>query len=268
MIGTATGGGAGATLVVTFNQYATAAAIDALIQNLTYANSDNATRPQAARSPSRSPTRPAEATLAASCPATANPFNGVDVGFDSAPAFGDLDGDGDLDMVSGMWLGELKYFKNTGTASAPVYVEQTGAANPLSGLDVGNGSVPGLVDIDGDGDLDAVSTENDGNVNYFKNTGTASAPVFAEQAGAASPFNGIVPTNFTTPAFGDIDGDGDKDMLLGTHGGTVLYYKNTRTATAPAFTQQGGASNPFGSIDVGSYSSPALGDVDCPSHGI
>ena len=105
--------------------------------------------------------------------------------------------------------------------------QQTGAANPLNGLDVGLGSVPALVDIDGDGDLDVVSTENDGVVNYFKNTGTASAPVFAEQTGAASPFNGIVPTNFTKAAFADVDGDGDKDMLLGTHSGSLLYYKNT-----------------------------------------
>ena len=30
-----------------------------------------------------------------------NPFNGVDVGYDSAPSFADLDGDGDLDTFIG-----------------------------------------------------------------------------------------------------------------------------------------------------------------------
>ena len=39
VIGTATGGSAGMELIVTFNANATTAAIDALIENLTYANS-------------------------------------------------------------------------------------------------------------------------------------------------------------------------------------------------------------------------------------
>ena len=69
--------------------------------------------------------------------ATANPFDGIDVGSQSAPAFADLDGDGDLDLVVGAGDGTLSNFENTGTASAPVYVAQTGAANPFDGVDVG-----------------------------------------------------------------------------------------------------------------------------------
>ncbi len=262
-IGTATGGGAGAKFVVTFNANATTAAVEALIENLTYANSNNV-NPAASRTLKIVLTDGGGEGQFAVRTGSDNPLDGVDVGFRSAPAFGDLDGDGDLDMVSGESNGTFLYFKNTGTASAPVYVQQSGADNPLNGFDVGLGSTPALVDIDGDGDLDLVSTENDGNVNYFENTGTASAPVFVERTGVESPFNGIVPTNFTKPAFADVDGDGDgdKDMLLGTHTGSLLHYRNTGSATAPVFVQQGGADNPFDGINAGSYTAPAFGDVD------
>ena len=50
--------------------------------------------------------------------------------------FADLDGDGDLDAVVGERYGTLHYFKNTGTAIAPAFIERTGAANPFDGIDV------------------------------------------------------------------------------------------------------------------------------------
>src|SRR6185295_3087351 len=58
----------------------------------------------------------------------ANPFDTFDVGRNATPTLTDLDGDGDLDLVVGEVNGfDLTYFLNTGTASAPVFVEQTGA---------------------------------------------------------------------------------------------------------------------------------------------
>src|SRR5439155_62174 len=133
----------------------------------------------------------------------ANPFNGIDVGYNSTPILADLDGDGDLDAVVSDNYGTLHYFLNTGTASAPVFVEQTGsasaaviveqggAANPFNGIAVGYNSTPILADLDGDGDLDAVVGEFYGTLHYFRNTGTASLPVFVEQTGAANPFDGV-----------------------------------------------------------------------------
>jgi len=99
-----TGGTAGTQLVVTFNASATSAAIDALIQNLTYANSSDAptatrnlviTIHDAAGAAAIQPTSFSEVT------GLAYPFEGVDVGFESAPSFAVLDGDGDLDAVVG-----------------------------------------------------------------------------------------------------------------------------------------------------------------------
>jgi hypothetical protein len=39
----------------------------------------------------------------------------------SAPAFADLDGDGDPDMMSGDYDGNFYYFRNDGTASSPSF---------------------------------------------------------------------------------------------------------------------------------------------------
>jgi hypothetical protein len=48
------------------------------------------------------------------------------VGSYSRPTFADLDYDGDLDALVGAYDGTLSYFCNTGPASAPVFVQQTG----------------------------------------------------------------------------------------------------------------------------------------------
>ncbi|WP_219907734.1 FG-GAP-like repeat-containing protein [Aphanothece hegewaldii] len=74
----------------------------------------------------------------------------------STPTFADIDSDGDLDAVVGALDGTLLYYKNTGTALAPVYTEQTGTSNPFNDIYVGFFSTPTFADLDGDGDLDAV----------------------------------------------------------------------------------------------------------------
>ena len=58
---------------------------------------------------------------------------------------------GDLDLVVGEGLGTLSYIENTGTSTAPVFVQRIGSANPFDGIDVGDSSAPTLGDLDGDG---------------------------------------------------------------------------------------------------------------------
>jgi hypothetical protein len=104
----------------------------------------------------------AKATLFAAQTGAANPLNGQDVGYRSAPSVGDLDRDGDLDLVSGEYYGTLRYFENTGSATSPAFVQRTGAANPFDDEDLGLNSTPALGDLDHDGDPDLIVGERNG----------------------------------------------------------------------------------------------------------
>ena len=180
----------------------------------------------------------------------------------SAPTFADVDGDGDLDAVVGESNGNLIYYENVGNATNPNYQAQTGSNNPFDGIDVGSLSTPILADVDGDGDLDAVVGESDGNLNYYENVGNATNPNYQAQTGSNNPFNNIDVGSSSAPILADVDGDGDLDAVVGEFSGNLNYYENVGNATNPNYQAQTGSNNPFNNIDVGSSSAPTFADVN------
>ncbi len=273
VFGTLTGG-AGNDAVITFNASATAAGVDALIQRLAYRNVSDT--PTLTRTLTVNVVDGSGAGLGgigtlAALSGTASPFNGITGGATgnySAPAFLDLDGDGDLDLVSGDFGGSVLAFRNIGSASAPSFSANplSGSANPFNGIDVGDYAKPAFLDLDGDGDLDLVSGNRAGNLLAFRNIGTASAPSFSATplSGSANPFNGLDAGFNSTPAFLDLDGDGDLDLVSGSDIGPLLAWRNTGTASAPSFspTPLSDSANPFDGINVGNYTNPAFVDLD------
>ncbi len=125
--------------------------------------------------------------------------------------------------------------------SALSFTQQTGVDNPLPTASQGNRGAPTLGDLDGDGDLDIIVGQLNGSFRYFQNTGTATTGTFVELTGGSSPVSSITGGWLSAPGLGDLDHDGDLDLVVGTHPGDFWYYKNTGTAKSPVFTLQTGS---------------------------
>ncbi|MXS77972.1 hypothetical protein ABF87_08365, partial [Nitrosomonas sp. JL21] len=163
-----------------------------------------------------------------------NPFGLSNVGDDASPNLIDIDGDSDLDAFIGNGSGNTLFFRNTGTATNPVFAAPS--TNPFGLSDVGFSSSPSFVDIDHDGDLDALIGNDDGNILFFRNTGNARSPAFA--APSTNPFGLVDVGSYSKPAFADIDGDGDLDVFICSYHNPVQFFRNTGTASNPVFTAE------------------------------
>ena len=182
-IGTLTGG-SGEDATITLNVSATSAAVDALLENLTFtATSDT---PDASRTLSINVTDAAGASSPGDHSFTettgaSNPLNGINLGNYSAPTFVDGDGDGDMDAFVGAGNGNINFYENTGSATSAAFTVRTGADNPLDGVGVSQ-VTPAFVDVDGDDDMDVFVGESDGSINFFENTGSAASATFAQRS--------------------------------------------------------------------------------------
>ncbi|MES2942554.1 MAG: Ig-like domain-containing protein [Pseudomonadota bacterium] len=158
-----------------------------------------------------------------------NPYGLGDVGYYASPSFADIDGDGDLDAFIGERYGNTLAFLNTGSASSPAF--DAPVTNPWNLSDVDYYASPSFADIDGDGDLDALMGNREGNTLVFLNTGSATGPAFA--APVTNPYGLTNVGADASPSFADIDGDGDLDALLGTADGNTAVYINIASPVAP-----------------------------------
>jgi hypothetical protein len=259
--------GAGEDLVIRFNAAATRDAIDNVIESLTYQNGSDAPTPKRSLFVSF---REAAWPTWSSPQGAKDPFAHLAAPSGWAhPAIGDLDDDGDLDLVLGNIHGFFRYYRNDGDADEPVFVLQSAGENPLDGIDVGGFPSGTLVDLDGDGDLDLVAGDQNGSrLVFVRNDGTPQTPSFVVISGPEDPFDGLDIETGPSPAFGDLDGDGDLDCAVG-HFSSVLnrlliaYLRNDGTPQNPQFTVVASASGPFEGLPaIGNYVSPRIVDLD------
>lgn len=179
-----------------------------------------------------------------------------------APTFGDIDGDGKKDLVCGDRTGNLWLFKNIASTTDTCVFSPV--PNAFTGFDVGGFSAPQLYDVDKDNLLDLLIGEKNGNLNFFKNTGTATNYLFT-----ATPQN----TNFgqidiidqTVSNFGYsvpllYDSAGVTHLVVGSERGNLFHYTNIDGNLSGAFTLQD--STFAGHTRLGMFAAPAVADLN------
>ncbi len=152
-----------------------------------------------------------------------------------APAFGDLDGDGDQDMLLGNADGKLIFYRNTASPGSPMNLVFTQAF--YQGIDIGNNSAPQIIDVDRDGLVDLLIGERAGNLNYFHNTGSASTPVFTfvtNTFGGVSVLQPGAIAGYSAPLL--YDSAGVYRMLVGSDAGTIYLFDNIDGNLTGTFT--------------------------------
>ncbi|GAB3582429.1 T9SS type A sorting domain-containing protein [Hymenobacter daeguensis] len=170
----------------------------------------------------------------------------------------DLDGDGDQDMLDGRDnCPELTRLLNQGTTTAPVLTQGgVSASFPSAATPVSVPVFPAGYSIDAnfDGRPDLVVAPNMVNnladmvsmshqIQLFTNSAASGAPAYAYQAAGFLQNDMIDVSEGAAPTFGDIDGDGLMDMLIGNQAdrvngayrATLTYYRNVGTRTRPIF---------------------------------
>lgn len=166
----------------------------------------------------------------------------LDVGERAFPITFDYNNDGLLDILIGSFGqcldgGDFNYgltlLENNGTAANPSFLYVT---NDYAGLDSlrMNGLHPTSGDLDGDGDVDLMLGAEDGTLIYLENI--AGANNIARYAPPQTNYEGIDVGTTSAPFIGDLDRDGDLDLLVGNYAGRIQYFENMGNATGPAFT--------------------------------
>lgn len=144
----------------------------------------------------------------------------------------DYDADGDLDILSGSYTGELYYFEKLASGEYQQGRFLTNAAGDP--LNAGTSVVPEAVDMDADGDLDLVIGTRSSGVFMIENKGTRAQPVWAEERVKVKTISGKH-LQGSNAHHADWDGDKVRDLIVGSEGGQVSWYRNVGSNDKPSY---------------------------------
>jgi hypothetical protein len=184
------------------------------------------------------------------------------------PTFGDLYGNGRPVMIIGRTDGYLDLYIDTAAAIYPLKMAlaDTSFRNihvAFSSADAAPSSAPQLIDLDGDSLLDLVIGQENGNLTYYKNTGTKTNPQFTH---ITDTLGGVNVTLYATSNYGNSipcffrDSTGELRLFVGSLSGNLYYYKDIEGNLTPGkqFTL---VNSNYLYIYEGQYSSYAVGNL-------
>ncbi len=178
----------------------------------------------------------------------------TDNGIESSPAIGDIDGDGEAEVVFGFGQvtspGQKGVYALRGRNGQPKWffqvTDEDGEERIISS--------PALGDVDNDGETEVVLGTNKGTLYVFSGTGDGQGNAQVKYTHQAD--NKIE----SSPSLGDIDGDGQLEIVVGSHDFTLYVLKaieGRRTLNVDwTFSTAGTGLQPI------IFSSPALADID------
>jgi hypothetical protein len=195
----------------------------------------------------------------------------LDLGANAKPTVGDIDADGDLDII----VGSRGFIKNGFQTSALVWLKNNFSHFQIQNTDwlgLSNwrkaGLQPEITDLNNDGKPDLVlmyqeRTTRNYIIQVLYNLAVSNQPwrFDTTRAVTLNTINNL--SAYDSPLFYDVDADGLKDLLLGKNFGRIQYYRNTGTGSNPSFALN---NQLFGLIDYSDqfgYSlSPAIADFN------
>jgi len=157
------------------------------------------------------------------------------------PSFGDIDNDGDLDLIYGQWNSKINYAENIGGFKFKKAIE---LKLPISYDGIGGvysdfyKTSPRIYDFDRDGHSDLVITSG-GGVVYFlrrdpkiKTSLAFEKPVvlLANKITKNGKETKLFKGTFSYFALGDLDKDGNEDLLTMLTDGYLYHLKRTQTS--------------------------------------